>query len=41
VGDNWRDIPHVIRGDDSQFATAMMFQRRDPKRLDKRVHGLS
>jgi hypothetical protein len=22
------------------FATAMMFQRRDPKRLDKRVHEL-
>jgi hypothetical protein len=23
------------------FATAMMFQQRDPKRLDKRVHELS
>jgi hypothetical protein len=23
------------------FATAMMFQRRDPKRLDKSVHELS
>jgi hypothetical protein len=23
------------------FATAMMFQQRDPKRLDRRVHELS
>jgi hypothetical protein len=43
VGEEWLEgyssrLPVAAIAD---FAMAMMFQRRDPKRLDKRVHELS